>query len=354
MKRIEIPASSRILIVKLSAVGDVVHTLPALNALRQQYPQAHIGWAVQSGAANLLEGHPQLDELIILPRKLRPSLGTLGHVRDQLRSNGPWNIAIDFQGLTKSGAVAWLSGAQTRVGFAGKESRELNRLFMTHHVMTSSEQVIRKNIELLAPLGVAFDSPATACLHTTDDDRDRIATWAREQNVEGERFLVLDPFAGWQTKLWPREKWVEVANHANRDFGLRPLIFWGPGEEQNAAELAGAIAQQARALIAPPTSLREYIALLQAHARAVVAGDTGPLHLAAAAGVPVVGIFGPSCSRRNAPAFANAKYQLLQDWSQACAGTFARRCTHHAPGKCMDTITPGQVLESLALYSQPN
>lgn len=346
MKRINLPASPRILIVKLSAVGDVVHTLPALNAMRRHYPHAHIGWAVQPGAANLLEGHPQIDELIVLPRRLH--LNTIREVRQQLRSTGGWDIATDFQGLTKSGAVAWLSGAKTRLGFAGAESRELNRLFMTNRVATSAVQVLQKNLQLLAPLGVSADTPTEAQLHVTDLDREKLAIWAREQQIEHQRLLVLDPFAGWETKLWPNDKWVEISNRAFRDHGLRSLIFWGPGEEENARVLAAQIASEARPIIAPPTTLREYVALLQSNANAVVAGDTGPMHLAAAAGVPVVAIYGPSDSRRNAPAFANASYELLQDFAQPCAGTFARKCRFHAPGRCMDTITPEQVVDALA------
>jgi lipopolysaccharide heptosyltransferase I len=333
--------------VKLSAVGDVVHTLPALNALRGVYPAAHIAWAVQPGAANLLDGHTQLDELIILPRKLSLSWSSVRHVKEQLRAGGAWDFAVDFQGLTKSGAVARLSGAPVRIGFAGAESRELNRFFVNAKVAPEAGQVVQKNIGLLAPLGVSPGAPAQAHLHVTEDDRQRIEDWANAVEVRNERFVVLDPFAGWQTKLWPRDRWVAVAKELFRVRSVRSLIFHGPGEQQNAEALAREIGAQARPVVAPPSTLREYTALLQSHALAVIAADTGPMHIAAAAGVPCVALYGPSDSRRNAPAFANAKYKVLQDFTQPCAATFARKCKFHPPGMCMGTITSEAVLGSL-------
>lgn len=348
MKRISLPDSPRILIVKLSAVGDIVHTLPALNALRQAFPHAHIGWAMQPIAANLLEGHPQINELILLPRKLRIGWRELRNIAAQLKGNtGGWDVAIDFQGLTKSGAVAWLSGAPQRIGLGNEWSREANRLFMTSRVSPAATEVIRMNIGLLEPLGIAPDSQATAVLHVTEADRQKIATWEKQQGVVGERFLFLDPFAGWPTKLWEPEKWVEVAGTAFHRFGMRPLIFHGPGEAEHAHALAQEIAPEARAVVAPPTTLREYVALLQGHARAMVAADTGPMHIAAAAGVPVAGLFGPSDSKRNAPAFRGTRFELLQDFSQPCAGTNVRACRFHPQGKCMSSLTPAMVIAAL-------
>lgn len=344
------PDKPRILIIKLSAVGDVVHTLPALNALRTVYPHAHIGWVAHPGVANLLENHPQIDELIILPRRPKQYGGWKGfrEIVANLRSHGKkWDYAIDFQGLTKSGLVMMFSGAAERIGFGNKWSREINRLFVNHAVSPAAEPVIQMNIGLLEPLNVSPDSPATAYFVTEESDETHIAQWATGLGIGQEKFLIIDPFAGWETKLWHVTNWVELARLVREKFGLRSLVFHGPHEEDKARQLAELIGQDA--IIAPPTTLRQYIALLKSHAAAMVAADTGPMHIAAANRVPVVALFGPSDSNRNAPTFSNAHFEVLQDWNQPCAGTFTRKCPHHEPGDCMKTLTPQAVLEKLDL-----
>lgn len=350
-KLLPLPDRPRILIVKLSAVGDVVHALPTLNAIRQKYPEAYIGWACQKGPDNLLQGHPQIDELIVLPKR-RAQLGGLPGFRriaKQLKGRkGGWDVAIDLQGLTKSGLVAWLSGARWRIGFGGKWSRELNRLFMNVRVVPEAHPVMQMNIGLAEPIGVSPDTGVKAVLHTSEGDHRSIHQWAAEGGFTGARFLLLDPFAGWETKLWEAEKWVEVAQECHRRWGLRPLIFHGPGEEEHARSLSERIAPETQAVVAPSTTLREYIVLLREHVALAVAADTGPMHLASAAGVPVVALFGPSDSRRNAPAFHGSRYIALQDFDQPCAATFARRCKYHPPGKCMSTLSSGQVLQAVS------
>lgn len=346
-------AGTRILIVKLSAVGDVVHALPVLHALRTAMPDAHIAWAVHPGPANLLEGHPELDELVVLPRRpWGPKSPPPREILRRLRAGGPWDAAIDLQGLAKSGIVTLASGARRRVGFAGPASREGNALFMNARVRPATTPVITMNLELLAPLGIdtaAATAAPVAVLHTTADDERHVAAWADAHNPAGERLLVIDPFAGWETKLWPKERWVQLAARARDALGLRPVIFFGPGERDHAESLAREMgAAGADALTAPPTTLRQYSALLKHHAAAMVGADTGPMHMAAAAGVPTVAIFGPSCSRRNAPVFAGARFEVLQDWSQPCAGTFTRKCPHHAPGMCQQGVSVDEVFAALA------
>ena len=336
-----------ILIVKLSAVGDVVHTLPALNALRTAFPSAFIGWVVQPGAANLLESHPQLDRLFVLPRRLKLGDKTLRRNIEEIKTAGPWDVAIDFQGLAKSGVVSWICGAQTRIGFGNRWSRELNWLFMNRRVSPYAVPVIEMNLGLLSPLGI-HKPPAVSVLNVHPADEQKIERWAAENEVQGTRFLLLDPFAGWETKLWQWENWLGVARQCLDEFGLRPAIFHGPGERIGARELLAEMQRKnIPALLAPETTLREYTAFVMRHAACMVAADTGPMHIAAAAGAPVVALFGPSDSRRNAPAFAGARYRVLQDFTQPCAGTFTRHCNHHPPANCMDTVTPAMVMDAL-------
>jgi len=342
-------APLRILIVRLSAVGDVIHALPVINAIREAVPGAHIGWAVHPGAANLLEAHPQIDELIVVPRKVfsLKGISALGSLRNILRGSGGWNWAIDCQGLTKSGMTAWLSGAPRRAGFSGSASRELNALFMTDRIAPKSRLVIHMNLELLNPLGITGKSVIAMILATADDHR-HVKSWAQERDIHDERFIVIDPFAGWKSKLWEQANWIAVAKDAGKRFNYRTLVIHGPGEIMKAEALAHDVrAAGGDAIAAPPTTLRQLAALLSDHAACMVAGDTGPMHMAAALGIPTVGLYGPSDSRRNAPAFDDARIEILQDYSQPCAGTFTRRCRFHPPEKCMATITPGQVLDAL-------
>ncbi len=348
------PERPRILIVKLSAVGDIVHTLPAVQLLRKALPHAHIGWVAHPGPASLLKGHPAIDELILLPR--RPSqygqAGGLFNLVKQLRSDKPgWDYAIDFHGLTKSGIVALLSGARERIGFAHRGSRELNPLFINNRVATGARSVIRMNIELLTALGISAEGPATATFPDTAEHAAYIQNWRRENGLASERFLIIDPFAGWKTKLWPDDHWIETARQAVRELNLRPMIFSGPTEHEHAAALTRQIDG---AILAPETTLLQYVALLRQCARAMIAADTGPMHIAAAVGVPIVGLYGPSDPARNGPHFTGAKYKLLQDESQPCANTFARRCPHHEAGQCMATLTPELVIKALQDLLMPD
>lgn len=341
----------RILIVKLSAVGDVVHTLPALTALRRAFPDAWIGWAVHAGPASLLRGHPDLNECLIIPRRLewRRLRSEFRALRTDLRGQaGGWDVALDFQGLTKSGLVAWLSGAKRRIGFAGKACRELNALFTNERVTSVARAVIQMNLELLRPLGVKTEV-AEARFVWDASDEEYIAAWAQREGAAAERYFVLDPFAGWVTKVWRPERWVSVARAVGETYGLRTLVFYGPHERQEAEALVSEMCEAGlAAVLAPETTLRQFVVLVRQHAALFAGGDTGPMHIAAALGIPTVALFGASDSRRNAPVFSNARFEVVQDLSQPCAGTFHRKCRFHAPGHCLDSITVEQVLDAIA------
>ncbi len=290
------------------------------------------------------------DKLVVMPRRFGK-----GAFKDDLKAftaelrdvAGGWDVAIDFQGLAKSGLVTWQSKARRRIGFSRSVSREGNFLFMNERVTPRARAVIRMNLELLRPLGIEASEPV-AVLHETTEDTAHIEAWTRQSGIEGERFLVVDPFAGWVTKVWEKPKWVEVMRRVEQETGLRSIVFWGPGEQADAQALAGAVREQGcRPLVAPPTTLRQYSALVRRCAAAMIGGDTGPMHMAAALGIPTVALFGASDSRRNAPCFAGARFETLQDFGQPCAGTFARTCKFHDPGTCMRGIWAAAAIEAL-------
>ena len=288
--------SPRILLVRLSAVGDVIHGLPVLNALRERFPQAFLGWVVEQRAATLLEGHPALDERILLPRGWLKSPRTVWQLRRRLHQLR-FDLAIDIQGLTKSAIAAWLSGAGRRIGFGDEKGRELSRWLNNELVHTSAPHIIDSNLQLLLPLGidrptVRFEIPERAV------DGQRAEQMVESAGLSG-GFAVVNPGAGWPSKLWPPERYAAVARHLAARQALPSLVVWAGSQEEAWARQIVAESDGA-ARLAPATTLLELAAVTR-RARLFVGSDTGPLHLAAAVGTPCVGLFGPMPAERNGP-----------------------------------------------------
>jgi lipopolysaccharide heptosyltransferase I len=290
------PRHPRILISRLSAIGDAVHGMPVLCALRDRFPGAHLTWVVERRAAALLRGHAALDELIELPRGWLKSPGQVWRLRRRLRRIRP-DIAIDLQGLTKSAIVSWLSGARRRIGFGDEKGRELSQWLNNERVAAPAPHVIDANLQLLRPLGIEkstarFDVPETA------EDATSVKTMIEQAGVS-KGFAVINPGAGWPSKLWPAERFSEVAGQLGIRRGLPSLVVWAGDEERNWAETIVA-GSSGHAQLAPPTSLTELAALCR-RAMLFIGSDTGPLHIAAAVGTPCVGLYGPMPAERNGP-----------------------------------------------------
>jgi lipopolysaccharide heptosyltransferase I len=286
---------ARILIVRLSAIGDVLHGLPVLCALRDALPKAYLAWVVEGRTAELLRGHRALDELVGVPRGWLKQPRTVLSLRRRLRA-ARFDVAIDMQGLTKSAVAAWLSGAKRRIGFAGRDGRELSRLLNNERVLPTRTHVVERNLELLAPLGIT-NPPARFGL----EDEPADAQFALEAVAAARlsRFAVINPGAGWPSKVWPAARYGAVARWLGQRHGLPSLVVWaGEVEKQWAQTIVGESA--GAAMLAPPTTLRELAALVRL-ADLFVGSDTGPLHLAAAVGTPCVGLFGPVPAERNGP-----------------------------------------------------
>ena len=289
-------APRSIVIVKLSSIGDVLHGVPAAVALKRAFPDARIGWAVEGRAADVLAGHPAIDHLFRLPRGWLKSPQAVLAFWKQLR----WfdaDVAIDLQGLLKSGVASVLSAAGCRIGPARPASREAAWLAYTHPVMPVSTHVVDRHCEMLAPLGVqvtadGFDMP-----------RWPVARLRMENWVSGLRLsappVILNPGAGWASKRWPAERFAAVARALVRQGGQPAIVVWAGGEERQAAERIVADAHGA-AILAPQTTLQDLGELCRL-SRLFISGDTGPLHLAAAVGTPCVGLFGPVPADRNGP-----------------------------------------------------
>jgi lipopolysaccharide heptosyltransferase I len=285
-----------IVVVKLSAIGDVLHGVPAAVALKRALPDTRIGWAVEGRAADVLAGHPAIDHIFRLPRGWLKSPRAVLTLRRQLRAFRP-DVTLDLQGLLKSGIAAWLSGATVRIGPARPDAREGSWLAATHRVPLRATHVVERNCELLAPLGI-HAQPVDFAMPHWPVSRLRMQQWLGSQRLP-QRPVILNPGAGWKSKLWPLDRFAAAARGIRRLHGQPAIVVWGGDAERTAAERIVADAAGG-AIMAPATSLQDLGELCRL-AGLFISSDTGPLHLAAAVGTPCVGLFGPVPAGRNGP-----------------------------------------------------
>lgn len=289
----------RILIVKLSSIGDIIHTLPSLAAIRQQLPEAEISWAVERRSAEILRGNPMIDNLIEVDTRSIRGTAIIDELAKQVRDirKFKYDVALDFQGLLKSAMITKISGAGRRVGFSKKDLREpAGRMFLTETVsIPEMTHVIRKNL-MLAESAFGIEVPEYAFEFPIFTDREHAEEAAGIIDQAGEQFAILNPAGGWVTKLWHAEKFGGLADLIWEAYGIKSVVVTAPSE-MGLAERAQLASKSGKLLLAQPSLKGFYELAKQAHI--YVGGDTGPTHLAIAAGTPVVGIFGPTEWWRN-------------------------------------------------------
>lgn len=304
----------RIVLIKLSSLGDVVHALPVAHALRVAWPRCELTWVVEHREQAILTGNPDLDHVVPVDTRLwrrefrRPAgaRAVFCRVRGLVRrlSAGRFDVAVDLQGLWKSGVITALTRAPVRVGFAMRHCRErANACFTTRRVTLPSSglHVVMENLGLLSALGVPPERTAPPGFPITSDVLAERVVWRyfEEEGLKPEAPVVaLNPGSGGDGKRWAIEAYRRLGDELALRLGARVIVCWGPGEEP----LARAIAHGMRTppWIPPPTSIPELVALLR-RMTLVVGGDTGPIHVAAALGVPTLGLYGPTSARRNGP-----------------------------------------------------
>ncbi|SDD80583.1 lipopolysaccharide heptosyltransferase II [Sporomusa acidovorans] len=335
---------SNILIVKLSAIGDVIHALPVATALKQQFPAAKITWVVEKPAYDLLTNNPYIDELVIFDKAKYKSLGgLLKHGRAlarQLKAK-KFDLALDLQGLFKSAAIIYLSGATTRLGYCNM--RELSHL-VSRPVFGPNQtgHVVDRYLDVVRALGCEVNQPVRFPIQITAEEAmsaEAVATHAGLR--QGNRYVVLAPGTNWPTKCWPVSHFAELANMLWQD-QIIPVLIGGRGDQR----LSEDISQSASI---PPVDLTGKTGLKQlAHvikqAVCFIGGDTGPMHLAVAVNTPVIALFGPTDPLRNGPYGAGAGHQVLLT-DRACRDCWKRECPRHEI--CLDVITPGQVYQTV-------
>jgi len=293
----------RFLIVRLSSIGDIVHALPAVTGLARTFPQAEIHWVVEKRHAPLLTGNPHVHRTVELDtlgwRKHLTAAPTLREIRSGLRAlrEFRYDAAIDFQGLWKSAAVAWLSGAPERIGFAKRWLREPGAAVLyTQRVSPGERQhVIEMNLSLVERLGVQVSGWQFPLPRSGPDEA---YVEAQLTALRLNDFVVVNPGGGWRSKCWSPENYAELIRRLEGSIN-GGIVLTGSIDEE---ELIGGILDGAGARRASylPTTLVQLVALLR-RAKLFVGGDSGPLHLAAALGTPIVGIYGPTDPARNGP-----------------------------------------------------
>jgi heptosyltransferase I len=326
----------RVLIVKLGALGDLVHAIPVAAALRRAWPSIRVDWLVNPKHRAILDLVPVIDRRLEMA-----DAGMLGVIR-QLRRNR-YDVALDLQGLIKSAFLARASGARRVIGFSSRYLREpMARLFYTethdpdgggmYH--EDESHVVLTNLGLLAPLGLHDDAPPEFPIDVVDSG---VAKKVAEST--GGRYAVLNVGAAWPNKRWPPSRFAAVASALRAVHGLPSVVLWGPGEELLAREVVDGSSGAATQL--PQTSIADVAALARG-ASLFVTGDTGPAHIAGALGTPIVGIYGPTRPSRNGPWSAG---DVTVSRADVCQCHHLREC--RLKTMCLEDIQVDEVMAAI-------
>ncbi|NPA93908.1 MAG: lipopolysaccharide heptosyltransferase II [Thermodesulfobacteria bacterium] len=330
---------SRLLIIKLSALGDIVQTLPVLHAFKQSWPQCSIDWITGEVGASLLEGHPLIERVFVYPRRRLGRLAKsplswprlaqeLAGLRQKLSSRN-YDLAVDFQGLFKSGIIALLSGAKTRAGF--DKAREFSHLFLNKKIppYNPDRHAVLRYLDLARAVGAAEVEPKFL-VPLTEKDKNEARQLLDSLGIKPERFVVLIPGTVWPTKRWVNASFAQVATLIHKELGLESVIVGASGDNHLGQEIERLSGGRARN-ITGRTSLKTLSALFTM-AVTGVSTDTGPMHLAAATGLPIVAIFGPTAPWRTGP-FGRGHIVLRKKLD--CSPCFKRNCSHNS---CMKAV----------------
>lgn len=340
----------KILIIKLSAIGDVVLALPTLEALKRRYPESEIAWVVEEAAADILVAHPLINRLFISHRKkwfrmlTRPSTFFAG-VRymiaffRELRDTR-YDIAIDLQGLFKSGMLIGLVRADRKIGFA--RGREFSSLFLNERLPAYDieKHALERYLDVARHLGAIDPSPVCSLPISAElaGMRRRIV----EIRKEGAFLVILNPVARWKTKLWPEQHFADLADRLIAERNAL-VIFTGSSDDSPVIARIRSLMKQNALDWAGETTLKE-LAALASLADLFVTTDTGPMHLAAAAGARVLALFGPTAPWRTGP--YGSMHQIVRTGIE-CSPCFDRKCNRGI--RCMEGISVDEVMKRVVL-----
>jgi 3-deoxy-D-manno-octulosonic-acid transferase/heptosyltransferase-1 len=337
----------RILIIKLSAIGDVAHSLPFLEVLKQNFPNAGIDWLVEETSAEIIREHPDLDRVIVSRRKallkeikrggkwLRTTMEVV-HFLKELRLRR-YDLIIDLQGLLKSGILLWLSKGKRKIGLRG--SREGARFFTTENPVPVKykQHAIDRYLDVAEYLGCNL-CPWDGKITVPASDKTFVENLLADiQGHKKKPLIVINPIARWKTKLWVPERFGALANRLKHDFEC-DVVFTGSRHDRPIIDNMLKGIEQTVINLAGQTSLKA-LAHLFSLSKVVITTDTGPMHIAAAMGSKVVALFGPTDPRRTGP--YGPGHRVIRAPDIACGPCFKKQC---ADMRCMQNIPVAKVL----------
>ena len=327
----------RILLIKPSSLGDVIHALPTLTALRRRFPQTHIAWLVKRQWAGVLDRAQDLDA--VWP--VEPGLRGWASLIPRLRA-ARFDLVIDLQGLLRSAMIALLSGCPCRIGFAN--TREGSPWFYSHRVAVPAPDIhaVDRYLLVAAALGAVPSGSPEFRLGIWPGDREAVEAVLRRHGLPGSgEWIAMNAAARWPTKRYPPESFAAVADQV-QDAGLGPVAFIG-GPEDGPAVTAVIARMRTRAIDLTGATPVGLLPALLASAALLVTNDSGPMHVAAAVGTPVVALFGPTSPVLTGP-YGGAHRALTS--GIACSPCFSRRCRNSVELECLRSLLPATVVEA--------
>jgi len=347
-------SQKKFLIIKLSALGDIVHALPVAHTLRQAYPDAFISWMIEERYQGLLHNNPDIDKIIPIRIKYwrknlnRETLKEIIQIIKNLRQQN-FDVVFDLHGLIKSGVIAMLSGARIKSGFHRKNCKEkISSIFCNKKApyMPGGIHVVDMYLTLVQSV---LETPKKVKQFPLPEIREKKVEDFFQQYPEltSKDIIGINPGAGFESKLWELERFAQLADRITVELNCSILLTWGPGEEHKTNQIAASMKQ--KCWVAPSTSIQESIALYK-HLTLLVSCDSGPLHLCAALGIPTVSMFGPTDPVRNGAYGLNhiTVYKKLD-----CSFCWKRKCPL-GTNECMKQVTVDEVFESVRSNQKSN
>jgi heptosyltransferase-1 len=328
----------RVLLIKPSSLGDIVHAMPVVSALKVRWPDAHLTWFVKRQWADLVHRFEDVDRIWPVDSTVG---GWLGQVR-ALRGEG-FDLVIDLQGLFRSGALAWLSGSPVRIGFAN--GREGSPCFYTHRVPVSSMEMhaVDRYLLVAAALGASPQSKPQFRFKKLEEDLAAIRDLCEKNKFSVQKsWVAISITARWPTKRWPLSSFAAVIDQLTRE-GLGPIVLIGSSDEKHEAGQLKAITTSSFVDLTGAVPLGFLPALLS-RASVLITNDSGPMHIAAAVGTPVVALFGPTSPIRTGPYGSG---HAVLNHKVSCSPCFSRYCENTAYLACLTNITPDQVMSAV-------
>lgn len=342
----------RVLIIKPSSLGDVVHALPVVHAIKRGYPQCYVAWIVQSSFAGILENDPTIDELIpiAIPSTSDPAaqrgayrkaaLATAASIRDLRRRfhRSPFDLALDLHASFRSGLFGLACRGARRIGFS--DAKELNTWFQ-HELVQCSEAAVHavdKNLEYARYLGVE-PKPEDFRVVVGDQQRQRVQSFLAERGVAGgARLVYVNPCARWATKLWNVDAWAKVCGLLRERSGMH-IVLGGAASDRPYLDAIRAAAHTDLLITAGELSLSESAALLEL-SDLYLGVDSGPMHIAAFLDTPVVALFGPTDPAKVGP--YGEGHEVVRREGLPCLGCRKRSCDNR---RCMDELDPVELAQ---------